>query len=422
MSVYYNGTREITLADIFIKILDELACYSESEQEQKILEMNGLMEKMDKEEFKSVFTEELFNIINKMIEEEKLSMENACLLLKCIGYWNTLKGEWIYDFKHSLLCSRFMKMIIDENEKTEGKDEKLLVDLCEIYVSLSYYFQYELLSICVPCLLKVAFEREKCKETQKEVEMALLALSGIYKLNEFGEGLYFNEVKEIIKFHQEFHNLTHLAYYSAWKFLIYRFHRQEDLYDTVVYELHFVREAGRELEELVKCVDWKKKEEEKREKEMKYITTIYRWLSTIRRFFSDYVLKEENCFALIACLTRLCRSARENFIYISSLAFKVIKKIADTRQSLISVNILVKGGAIDFALEEIQQPTLDTELADECYAFFKKVFRKLREKKYCDIDKAMNKAMRKIIIEKLEEEGFDDIFKSSFHFLPYLRT
>ncbi|KAH7820362.1 uncharacterized protein MONOS_2267 [Monocercomonoides exilis] len=155
------------------------------------------------------------------------------------------------------------EMIIDENEKKKDeKDERLLIDLCECYLTLGYDFPYELHSICVPCLLKTALKKEESKETQNETEMALLALSKAVCCF-IEQELNLNEIKEIIKYHQGHRNLTQLAYQSAWLFLMDRF-LYENVEEVIANELHLAREAARELEELTRCVNWKKKDEEKR--------------------------------------------------------------------------------------------------------------------------------------------------------------
>ncbi|KAH7819650.1 uncharacterized protein MONOS_14701 [Monocercomonoides exilis] len=141
-------------------------------------------------------------------------------------------------------------MIAEEDGKKEGKDEKLIADLgeCNLYFGCSS--SLELNSILVPCLLKVALKKEENEETQKEVEMALLALSCIDTYYNVSRVLYLNEIKEIIEYHQEHHNLTQLAYQSAWAFFIRGFYRDLSLEKIFVEELHFAREARRELEEL----------------------------------------------------------------------------------------------------------------------------------------------------------------------------
>ncbi|KAH7832347.1 uncharacterized protein MONOS_6034 [Monocercomonoides exilis] len=114
-----------------------------------------------------------------MIEEKKLQLGNATSMLKHIGYCNVLKNMSVDGFKNSSMEERIKKMIIDENGKKDAKDEKLLVDNCECYLSLSNGFSSELISMCVRCLLKVALKKEESEETQKEVETALLSLRAV---------------------------------------------------------------------------------------------------------------------------------------------------------------------------------------------------------------------------------------------------
>eukprot|EP00770_Monocercomonoides_exilis_P006194 MONOS_6164.1-p1 / transcript=MONOS_6164.1 / gene=MONOS_6164 / organism=Monocercomonoides_exilis_PA203 / gene_product=unspecified product / transcript_product=unspecified product / location=Mono_scaffold00190:82399-83137(-) / protein_length=199 / sequence_SO=supercontig / SO=protein_coding / is_pseudo=false len=153
-------------------------------------------------------------------------------------------------------------MIDDENKKKEEKNEKLLVDLCELYI-MAYELAIpgSMLFICLPCLLAAALNEEESEEAQKDVEMALFALSNIGKYDEVERESYLIEIAEIIEYHQEHHNLTQLAYQCAWQFLVNRFYNDKSLEGVIANELHFAREAARELEELSKCVDWKRKEE-----------------------------------------------------------------------------------------------------------------------------------------------------------------
>eukprot|EP00770_Monocercomonoides_exilis_P003578 MONOS_3559.1-p1 / transcript=MONOS_3559.1 / gene=MONOS_3559 / organism=Monocercomonoides_exilis_PA203 / gene_product=unspecified product / transcript_product=unspecified product / location=Mono_scaffold00084:111823-112387(+) / protein_length=142 / sequence_SO=supercontig / SO=protein_coding / is_pseudo=false len=113
----------------------------------------------------------------------------------------------------------------------------------------------------MPCLLKVALNKQEDEETQKEVEMALLSLSCLRKGNEIKKKKYLEKIAEIIKCHQEHRNLTQLAYQSAWSILMRRYLEDNDLTGVIVNELHFVKEAARELEELVEHLDWKEKED-----------------------------------------------------------------------------------------------------------------------------------------------------------------
>ncbi|KAH7818162.1 uncharacterized protein MONOS_10016 [Monocercomonoides exilis] len=108
-------------------------------------------------------------------------------------------------------------MIIEEDEKKEEKNEKLLFDLCECYLSLYYEFTdipEEITDICGVNLMKIKLRKEENGETQKEMEMALLALCNI-RFNFFEKELYLSEVIEVIKHHQELNNLSQLVYQST---------------------------------------------------------------------------------------------------------------------------------------------------------------------------------------------------------------
>ncbi|KAH7818318.1 uncharacterized protein MONOS_13930 [Monocercomonoides exilis] len=343
-----ENTKKIT------ELFDELEYSDKDAQKQKIGKVNILMSEMDKEEFKLVFTKELFDNINKMIEEKKISMDNALVLLNRIGYWIKLKGLWRYSFKDSLLCKRLKKMI-EEEKKKEGKNEKLLTDLCECYFFLSYDLTTEMLSICVPCLLKVAMNKDESKEAQKEVEMALLALSNI-GWEELDKEQYFNEIKEIIEYHQEHQNLTRLAYQSAWFFLLCRLNDDKSLEEVIVNELHFAREAARELEELAKNVNWKRKEEEERGKDTKNERIFVMWLKIFDWYFRLCELQNEGNIGLICSLVQVLREAT-GYRIIVHLCILCLSRAVENRA--VEIVDLFESGAIDLILENIHQAIFD---------------------------------------------------------------
>ncbi|KAH7823681.1 uncharacterized protein MONOS_5579 [Monocercomonoides exilis] len=168
-------------AEKFSKLFSELEHCTRAEQKQKIEVMNALTDEIDDKNFKSVCTKNLFDKMDKMIDEEKMTLENAIVLLKHIGYCSVLNEFMIDGFDYSSLSERFEKMIVEENlKKKEEKNEKLLIDLCECYLMLcSIGIKEELLAVCVPCLLKATLKKEENEETQMEVEMILLNLSTI---------------------------------------------------------------------------------------------------------------------------------------------------------------------------------------------------------------------------------------------------
>ncbi|KAH7826971.1 uncharacterized protein MONOS_3554 [Monocercomonoides exilis] len=178
----YDYSLQRSLRDKFNNLFYVLGHCPESEQEQKIEELNEIIDEMDGSAIHWTFTKDLFNKMDKMIEEKKLSMENAIVLLKHLGHRAVLVGYLCSKLRDSSLRKRIEKMIIEENEKKEGRKEKLMIDLCESYLLLSATEIFEeLFPISVPCLLNVALKKEGNEKTQKEVEVALLALSCIDK-------------------------------------------------------------------------------------------------------------------------------------------------------------------------------------------------------------------------------------------------
>eukprot|EP00770_Monocercomonoides_exilis_P002643 MONOS_2626.1-p1 / transcript=MONOS_2626.1 / gene=MONOS_2626 / organism=Monocercomonoides_exilis_PA203 / gene_product=unspecified product / transcript_product=unspecified product / location=Mono_scaffold00055:88926-89638(+) / protein_length=192 / sequence_SO=supercontig / SO=protein_coding / is_pseudo=false len=173
------GFQEISATEKFLKYLNELVYCDEEGQKQEILEMNEIIDGMNNKEFNAAFTKGLFNKVHRMIEEKKISMTIAVELLKHIGYCKVLKRIWFRGFEESSLNQRFKQMIIEEDKKKEERNEKLLTDLCECHLLLNRRASSELFSIYVPYLLKVAMNKEESEENQKEVEMALLALSNV---------------------------------------------------------------------------------------------------------------------------------------------------------------------------------------------------------------------------------------------------
>ncbi|KAH7819500.1 uncharacterized protein MONOS_6691 [Monocercomonoides exilis] len=402
----------------FTELFSELEHSAESEQKQKMEELYGLMEEMGKEEFESIFTEELFNCIDKMIEEKKMHLENAVLLLTHIGYCMTLKRTFDCSFSFSSLSNRIEKMIIEENKKKDGKDEYQLVNLCECYLLNCALAPNEFPSICLPCFLKAASKKEEDDESQKEVEMALLSLSNIiyYRCD---KELYLDEIKEIIEYHQEHHNLTRLAYQSAWQFLMNEFEYEECLEGVIVNELHFIKEASTEMEELSKCADWKREKKDERGKQIKEEFALIGWLGTLKCYFLNCKMWNEEFVGLIDGISRAFRAAKENNRDISYWCICSFEEAAD--QNAVKGDDLLKGGAVDFILEEIQQSTLNDEKTIYCLQFFDLIAKKLKGKKKEEMEKEERETSKRKVFDMLEEEGFEDAITSFYEVLNYLK-
>ncbi|KAH7821386.1 uncharacterized protein MONOS_17773 [Monocercomonoides exilis] len=407
----------LTKTEKFSKLFSELEHCNEEEQRKKIEEMNGLIDGMNMEEFISIFTKKLFNKIHQMIEKKTLSLESAIVLLKHVGYSKELKLVIFEEFEDSLLNERFVNMIIEEGEKKEKKNEKLLADLCLCYISLEYNSSPEMISICMPYLLKVALKKVENKEVQKEVEMALLILSN-YNDQESNKGKYLKAIKEIIKYHQEHHNLTRLAYQSALQFLIYRLPNYS-LEEVIVNELHFAREAIRELEESSECIDWKReKGKEDGGIEAKKELILLRWMQTLSFFFRNSRLWNEECSEFIYIIVQVFRAARENERVISDWCICSLRDAAINKAEI--VKGLLKGGAIDLFLDEIRRQTLKDITAFDILMSFRKIPSRLKEEEDDEKEKAKRKEVEMELFKKMEDEGYEDIIISFYETFDFL--
>ncbi|KAH7822943.1 uncharacterized protein MONOS_17611 [Monocercomonoides exilis] len=412
-----DDVQKLSCVEKFSKLFAQLEHCNETEQKQKILEMNEIIDGVNNEEFDSIFTKELFNKIDKMIEEKKITIKNAIYLMKHAGYNKVLLNFECYGFYNSLLSKKFEKMLVDKDKKTKEKNEKLRTDLCECCLFLNCVFSYELVSICVPCLLKVATNKDERKETQKDVEIALLALSQIGYC-EIEQKLYLKEIKEIIEYHQEHRNLTRLAYRSAWEFSMIRLFRDRSLGQVIVNELHFGREARREIEELTRCNGWKKKPEEMSKEEANEVLVIRRWIQTLNSYFCNYHLYNEEFDKIFSCISCVFRAAKDNHKGISDLCIYSLRNA--TERGVVKVDVLLKSGAADAVLDGVQRPTLSEGVACECLWFFLNIPRRLKEEEEDEREEAKRKATKKEFLEKMEEEGYEDIITSFYETFDFL--
>eukprot|EP00770_Monocercomonoides_exilis_P009370 MONOS_9325.1-p1 / transcript=MONOS_9325.1 / gene=MONOS_9325 / organism=Monocercomonoides_exilis_PA203 / gene_product=unspecified product / transcript_product=unspecified product / location=Mono_scaffold00381:128-1239(-) / protein_length=345 / sequence_SO=supercontig / SO=protein_coding / is_pseudo=false len=321
-------------------------------------------------------------------------------------------------FEKSSLNKRFEQMIIAENKKMDEKDEKLLVDLCECYISLNISFKPELLLMCMPYLMKVALKKEKSEETQKEVDMALLTLRdmGFCLLM---QKQYFNEIKEIIKYHHEHRNLSRLAYWCAWKFLIDRLFFDVSVEEVIVNDLHFARETAREIEDLSKYVDWRREKEEERVNETKEEILLMEWLRKLVFFFRSCGMWNEEFAALIESIVRVLRAAKDKHgDFFGKCIYVLYVAIGDKD---IKIDCLLKGGAIDAFLEEIHQLTFNQNIVRKSLMFFLDLSEKLKKKTKGEVEEAKRKELKKQLFRMLEEEGYEDVIESLYGFIYFAK-
>ncbi|KAH7829809.1 uncharacterized protein MONOS_3352 [Monocercomonoides exilis] len=265
----------------FFKLFAQMKNCFAADQKRIIKEMSGLMKDMNEEEFTTVFSKELFDGTDRMMKNKILPFENATLLLKHIGYRKTLNKLWSNSFERSSLSKTLKEMIVAEEKKKEEKNEDLLANMCECYLYLLITYPPKLLPVCVPCLLKAAMRKEESEVVRRDVEAALLALSIIGNRINQEKDQCFDQISDIIRYHQRHSNLTPLGYQSAWEFLIDRFRKARELGNEIVKELKFIREAAREIEELMGFVDWKKENDVMETEEERIIE---RWMETVRTF------------------------------------------------------------------------------------------------------------------------------------------
>eukprot|EP00770_Monocercomonoides_exilis_P013179 MONOS_13124.1-p1 / transcript=MONOS_13124.1 / gene=MONOS_13124 / organism=Monocercomonoides_exilis_PA203 / gene_product=unspecified product / transcript_product=unspecified product / location=Mono_scaffold00781:648-1724(-) / protein_length=320 / sequence_SO=supercontig / SO=protein_coding / is_pseudo=false len=305
----YSLTKNFS--DLFCKVKE---C-SDVEQKHIIKEFHDkldLLKEMDGGELRIIFSKGFIDELNKIINEKLIQFDLFVPILKLIGFYDETRSVGSGLHYTVLLESEITNRLSKEFSNKERTNEKQLIDLCECYILLSKFFSAELRSKCVSYLLKAALNKEDTEKDQKEVEIALVAVNSIYSFQEIKKDIYLNEITEIIKHHQENHNLTKLAYQSAWQFLVNRLRNEEGLKEIIVYELHFAREAAKELEDASSHVDWKKKKAKGIEK-LK-ILIISRWVDAITTYFSLKKSIEDEDVSLIVCLVRMSRASKENYI------------------------------------------------------------------------------------------------------------
>ncbi|KAH7822472.1 uncharacterized protein MONOS_9671 [Monocercomonoides exilis] len=415
--------REMSLPKMYEKMFFKLEDCTDEDQKRIIEKMHDITCDMNNEEMQSVFNEEKYILIREMMNIKKLSLDNAILLMKRIGHCKALRMYWDGSFDCTGLCSDLESMIIsiEKNVKEEigceesskKRNEKLLTDLCECVLMLNDdCFFNELFSFSVRCLLKEALNIEEDKETQKDVEMALLAMSNIGEYKEIDKELFLNEISEIIRYHQEHRNLTQLAYQSAWQFLIRRFRLEKGLRKIIANELSFGREAVRELDELIKCVDWKKTEKEL--KKTKEVWIIMRYLKIAQLYFGKCraCSEEDQLNEFIERVIKLKELAKDSFKGMRNECIYFLKEGVIEKEE--KIDSFAKSGAAGCVLAEILQPTLENYPISICFGIFRILSMTMRKRAHNTLRKAKWKRLKRETFEKLEEEGYEDTITSFY--------
>ncbi|KAH7820365.1 uncharacterized protein MONOS_6238 [Monocercomonoides exilis] len=246
--------------------------------------------------------------------------------------------------------------------------------------------------------------------------MALMALSNIGVYTEIEKEAYLKEMTEIIEYHQKHHNLTQLAYQSAWQFLVNRFYKDKSLENLIANGLHFVREASRELKEFSKRVNLKGKRGEEGGKMTLEELTLMRWLNVIDSFFFNCRLWNEELVELISSIVQMFRASRDSNRTICNRSISLLRVAAYNRN--VKIDDLLKSGAIDAILEEMKQSTSDDFILCNGLYFFLIISESLKEEDDED-EKVKRKATKRKIFEMMEEEGYEDALTSFYETLQF---
>ncbi|KAH7822233.1 uncharacterized protein MONOS_17707 [Monocercomonoides exilis] len=420
VSKFINELSKKPRIERFSKLISGLRNFNKTDQKEIIKELESVMKAMDKNELKGALTVGVFEEIKRMIEDRKLGSDNDYLLMKCIGYWKAMKNIVICNFGKSSLCKRFELMIFEEMNKKEGKNEKRLIGLYESYYLLSDDSIHENLApIITSCLLKVASDKEESPETEKEVEMALLALSEGSRGILVKGAQHLQEITRIIFHHNDHRNLTQLAFQCAWRFMINNWNSNSNSQIVVVKYMNFLTVVKRELEELAKCVDWKREDEEKENSlaEPKATQIIVRWLDVLGYFFIMCNKWDDDFYELVRFIVELFRTARDNEQEISEMCAHALKMLAHNENS--SVDAFEKCGVLDVISEELQQLKLENRLASDCLSIYLQIVRRLSNNSGDETDEEKRKELKRKMFEKLEEEGLEDVITSFHETLEY---
>ncbi|KAH7821426.1 uncharacterized protein MONOS_17743 [Monocercomonoides exilis] len=331
---------------------------------------------------------------------------------------------WNEKIDSSSLRERIMKMIIDEENKKEEKNEKLLIDLCECFLCLSNYFDYfyegpsELISICVTNLLIAASHKNEDEETRAEVEIAIVILSKIERHYNRDSELLLCKITEIMKYHQEHRNLSHLAYQAAWRILTRRSFFDPKIQIIIDDDLHFVSETIRELVDLTRYVNWFEKKKE--ENLSKNIWIIERWGFSLCNTYAHCKFNRNEFVELFSCIANMCKLSKMNYRDLRSQYIYILYIIFERREA--NVEDLLKGGAVEVCLDEICWPTLENDPTWSCLSIFMFISKELSGMSYLNSEET-NNSKRKIIkrrmFEKMEEEGFEDLMISFQEILSF---
>ncbi|KAH7832744.1 uncharacterized protein MONOS_16009 [Monocercomonoides exilis] len=178
--------------------------------------------------------------------------------------------------------------------------------------------------------------------------------------------------------------------------------------DLIVNELRLVKEAIREMDELISFEEYEgESEEEKEESEPEanegYI--LIRWLCISDDLFSCCESWNEDILGLMKCVTGVFRATNEWCNQIGDHCFYCF--YCFTRR-IEGYDLLLKSGAIDAVLKELWRKTLYQGIFRDFLERFAYLWRRLDEKRDEEMEEKKRKVMKRKILEMLEEEGYED--------------
>ncbi|KAH7823200.1 uncharacterized protein MONOS_18626 [Monocercomonoides exilis] len=434
-------------------MISQLKYFNEGEQKIKIKEINNFMDDVDEGKFEdfnkimestksylsAFFPVDFYSEIDNLIKEKKTSLDNLILLLKRIGRSKLSNAFYMNHFDFSSLSERIEKMIVDEEKKGKRMNKNKIYDLCECYVlNCHHYLPDCLIAIALPCFLKVALNKGKRLDSQKKVEHALCALNAIKPIYHFlseKKELCIKEMENIIKYHQWHRNLTQLAYEYAWNFLISRLKYKRSLNIVITKELHFIKEATKEMKELERNANWRISEGRKYVEEEKEAQLLVSWCYMCFIYFCETKIWEKETFQLISYVVRLCKEAKDIKRWLYEDCVRYLNCIVCDCPNIYVADLL-ECGAVDYVLEALKQMSLNRSTIHLRLQFFSilskrlstKIDERYNELTYEDIKYVIvyawnwlcgkqnelrgnekREMVKRKIFEKLEEEGYEDI-------------
>eukprot|EP00770_Monocercomonoides_exilis_P015864 MONOS_15815.1-p1 / transcript=MONOS_15815.1 / gene=MONOS_15815 / organism=Monocercomonoides_exilis_PA203 / gene_product=unspecified product / transcript_product=unspecified product / location=Mono_scaffold01363:1575-2246(-) / protein_length=224 / sequence_SO=supercontig / SO=protein_coding / is_pseudo=false len=192
------------------------------------------------------------------------------------------------------------------------------------------------------------------------------------------------------------------------QFLMFRIFYERSLEEVFMNELHFVREARRELEELTRCVDWKRKEGENeiRGKDTKEVMELRKCIETVGVFLYEYRLRTEEYAVLIGCIIQILQAAKDNHREVEGRCTELLKHAS--RNAAVEIDDLLESGAAHMALGETIRFDLLKSPVEDYLLFFENICKRLKENKEKENEETKRKETKRKVFDRLEEEGYED--------------